>query len=134
MILPDLPKKNKKEEADFGIVFRRWWETSNMVGPFELKDSRGEDSIPFSEVSDEQLKIALRAKTPEGVLVRVIRGTIGTADYIGFRNSPSWIVIRFPDCFCIIDAKRFSDEKETSPRKSLTSRRAQEIAEKVINT
>jgi hypothetical protein len=126
-MLPNLPKKNEKREADFGLVFRRWWETSNMKGPFELKDSRGEESIPFSEVSNEQLKIALRAKTPEGVLVRVIRGTTGTADYIGFRSDPSWIVIRFPNGFCVIDAQEFADEKLQSPRKSLTSSRAKEL-------
>lgn len=128
MTLPDLPKFNKKSEADFGLKFRKWWQAKGMNAPYELKDSRGKNSIPFSAVTAEQIAIALGAKSSKGVLIRIEKGTVGAPDYVGFRNSPYWFVFRYPKSVEIIDAEVFVMEKERSKRKSLTSERAAAIS------
>lgn len=130
--MPDLPKQNKHREADFGLVFRKWWQREGMNAPYEIKDSRGKDYISFSEITDEQISFALAANSEKGVLIRVERGTIGAADYVGFRNSPAWIVIKYPKFFAIIGIQTFILEKERSIRKSLTAERAKEISVKNV--
>lgn len=128
MILPNLPKQNKNKEANFGLYFRKWWEEHGMNAPYELKDSRGKSNIAFSEVSDEQTTFALRAKSDKGILIRVENGTIGSPDYVGFRNSPSWLVFKYPHSFSLIDIDIFLLEKKRSKRRSLTEARANEIS------
>ena len=128
MILPDLPKQNKKDEADFGIDFRKWWMQNGMNAPYELKDTRGKDSISFSEITDDQIMFALAAKSSKGVLIRVEKGTLGAPDYVGFRNSPAWIVIKYPKSAEVIDIDALLLEKSRSKRKSLTSERARAIS------
>lgn len=131
---PDLPRQLKRKEADFGIKFRRWWELHGMNAPYELKDTRGKNCIAFSELADEQIAIGLQAMSDKGVLIRVGKGTTGSPDYVGFKNSPYWIVIHFPKAFYVIALDRFLHEKAKSERKSLVSSRAEQIAEKVIHT
>ena len=128
MNLPELPKVNRKKEASFGLKFRKWWVKHGMNAPYELKDSCGKDSIPFSAVTFEQIAFALSAKSSKGVLIRVEKGTPGSPDYVGFRNSPAWFVIHYPKCFEVIDAEVFVMEKEKSKRKSLTAIRAKELS------
>jgi len=129
-MLPNLPKQHSKQEADFGLKFREWWSKNRQQGTFELKDSRGKSSIPFSCFEPEQETMANMARNPKGVLVRVSVGTPGTADYIGLVNYPTWIVIRFPKAFYIISTGNFLFEKEQSKRKSLTEFRAKEIGKR----
>lgn len=131
-MLPKLPKQNKKEEADFGLAFRAWWEIHKLPGEFELKDTRGKPSFLFSELSHEQEVIANLATSKRGVLVRRASGTIGGADYSGLVESPYWVAIRFPKFWCIISYKTLILERDRSKRKSLTAERAQEIAIIVI--
>lgn len=133
-MLPDLPKQNKKKEADFGIKFRRWWEkSSHRSEPYELKDTRGKNSINFSELTDDQITIGLTAKSPKGVLIRIERGTIGAPDYVGLINCPHyWIVIKYPNFFCLVDIDVFITESARSKRRSLTSDRAKEITEGMV--
>lgn len=132
-MLPDLPKQNKKQEADFGVRFRRWWERAGMYAPYELKDSRGENSIAFSELSEDQERIGRLAKSDKGVLIRIINGTPGSPDYVGFKNSPYWVVIKYPKCAEIIDLDTLLLERSRSKRKSLTAARAHEISTITIN-
>ena len=127
-MLPPLPKLNKKSEADFGLRFRHWWDKHGMNAPYELKDSRGKPSIPFSEITDEQIHFALAAKSRKGILIRVEKGTVGSPDYVGFRNSPAWVVIRFPKAFYVCDIENLLAEKQRSSRKSLLASRAAAIA------
>lgn len=131
-MLPNLPKINKKKEADFGLLFRKWWVKHGMDAGYELKDSRGKDSIAFSEVSEKQEYVGLASKSRVGILIRVERGTEGAQDYIGLKNSASWIVIKYPKFFCIIDIENFLAERDRSKRKSLTSDRAKEIATIIV--
>lgn len=129
MNLPPLPKQNKTKEADFGLRFREWWEKYGMNAPYELKDSRGKDRLLFSEVSDEQVKVGLAANSDKGVLIRVAAGTPGAPDYVGLRNSPYWIVIKYPKSFEVIGINTFLMEKNRSRKvKSLTVERAREIS------
>lgn len=123
--MPNLTAQHKSKEADFGVTFRKWLKTNSMpASAFELKHTRGKDSFPFNELKDEQIAYALQAKT--GVLVRVI-GSNGEPDYIYLKDTPAYVVIKYPDFFCFIDIDTFLKEKETSLRKSLTSSRARDI-------
>lgn len=135
-MLPELPKQNKKPEADFGLDFRnKWWNKVNRrTEPYELKDTRGENSLPFSELSDDQIKIGLAAKSNKGVLIRIMNGTPGSPDYMGLRNSPYWIVIKFPRSAEVIDIETFLLEKNRSKRKSLTWEKAKSISTISIKT
>jgi len=98
-----------------------------------LKDSRGKDSISFSEIAEEQINFALRCK--KGVLVRVVVGKPdGSPDFILVKNDPAYFVIKYPHSFSIISIGTFLLEKERSKRKSLTEQRASEISIKTVKT
>ncbi len=123
-MLPQLPKKIKRKEADFGLWFKAYDAEHNLpTGSYELKQTEG-DSIPFSCVDQLQIDSALRTQSKKGNLVRVERGTVGTADYLKHREEKAYIVIKYPSLFVIIDINVFLKEKEQSKRKSLTSERA----------
>jgi hypothetical protein len=127
MKLPDLPKQNKKKEADFGITFRRWIEKNPRFScSLEMKQTTT-DSIPFSAIEEEQLIFGMAIRSEKGVLVR-IKGTIGEPDYIWCRNMPSYIVVRYPKFFCLIPVPIFIQEKQRSKRKSLVGSRAKELS------
>lgn len=137
--LPDLPKKHKHKESDFGTkVFKPWIEKnikSLFTCTFELKDSYGEDSIPFSVVDDGQLDASLCVKySKKGYLIRNQSGTIHAPDYSLFKEQPAFIVINYGRYgWVIIDIDTFILEKKTSKRKSLTWTRACDIAWMIIN-
>ena len=138
MILPELPKKNKKKEADFGTTIFRPWILKNNNGfdrpcTFELK-STSTDSIPFSCVEDLQIDASMTVRWGDkGYLIRNQTGTIGAPDYSYYKYAPAYIVIKYPKGFVLIDIETFIQEKDRSKRKSLTWDRAQEIAWKVVN-
>lgn len=131
--LPDLPRVLKHKEADFGLRFRKWIESNpRFSSSFELKQTN-KDSIPFSCVEQTQLDWGMRIKSNKGALIRV-QGVNGEPDYIWCRNMPAYIVIKYPKLFCLIDIETFILEKKKSKRKSLTSKRAIEIAIKIIKS
>lgn len=125
----------KKREADFSILFRHWLRANPMRQSctFEMKDTRGKEMLPFSAVEPHQLVYMDSIMTsPKGVLIRV-QGTNGEPDYIYLYRDPTYIVVKYPDCFCIIQYAHFVDEKESSKRKSLTVERARQIAWHVVD-
>jgi hypothetical protein len=126
--LPNLPERHQTKEADFGVVFRRWWEKSRLRGEIELKDSLGKDYLPFSALSDDQIAVATLATGRKGVLVRRSLGTTGGADYSGLVDSPYWVVIKYKKAFYVISVNTFLLEKSRSRRRSLIEERAREIA------
>lgn len=132
--MPPLPKQNKTKEADFGIDFRKWWEKNPMRGEFELKDTRGKLVFYFSELSYDQEVVCNKAISRKGVLIRRSSGTAGGADYSGLVESPYWVVINYPDGFCIIGFETLLLERDRSKRKSLTWDRAKEISIKTVIT
>jgi len=128
IVLPQLPMRHKKQEADFGLRFRTWWEKHGIDATYELKDSRGKNYILFSEITDDQLRVATMANSDKGILIRVERGTTGTPDYIGLKNKQVFFVINYPKSFEIITLGNLVHEKETNKRKSLTYERAKAIS------
>lgn len=132
MTLPPLPKQNKHKEADFGLTFREWIEKERPISSsLELKDTRGKDFLNFNELGDNQIIYAKLISGPKGALIRV-QGTDGQPDYIWLRNTPSYVVIKYPKSFSMISVSTFLMEKERSKRKSLTEQRASEISVKTV--
>lgn len=130
-MLPELPKKNNKKEADFGLRFREWifrHKPKMSSCTLEMKDSRGKNYISFKEITDEQVDCALRTESDKGNLIRIVTGTLGAPDYAWYRNAPAFIVVHYPKNFEIISIDNLLHEKNTHKRKSLTSLRAHEIA------
>lgn len=128
-MLPPLPKQNKKVEADFGVYLKNWLKKNPLPdsATVELKQTKT-NSFAFSEVKPRQIAYATKAKSDEGVLIR-IQGTDGQPDYAFFRNAPvSYIIIRYPKQFSLIDVDAFIHERDTCDRKSLTSMRAEMIS------
>ncbi len=120
-----------KKEADFSIVFRHWIKANPQYScALEMKQTSG-DSIPFSCVEQHQLDYGMAIRSKKGTLIRV-QGGNGEPDYIYLRNTPSYIVIKYPGEFHIISVDTFILEKERSKRKSLTSKRAREISIKSV--
>lgn len=133
-MLPELPKKRIRREADFGLRFRKWIIGKNpemKTAAFEHKTTRGKDYLPFSEVKDIQIVHGLKIKG-KGDLIRVQSGTIGAPDYIWLKGEPAFIVIEYPSGFVLVDVAVFYNESKTSKIRSLTYKRAIEIAELVI--
>lgn len=128
ILLPNLPRILNRSEASFGLTFRKWWTENPLPGTFELKHSRGKDSIPFAAIEPDQIAFANAAYSKKGTLARVTVGSPGCADYIGLVNSPAWIVIKYPRAFHIISINAFLLESSRSKRRSLTNTRAGEIS------
>lgn len=126
--LPELPKKHEKQEADFGLRFRSYWEKHGIDATYELKDTRGKEYMAFSDITDDQLRVATMANSDKGILVRVVSGTVGAPDYIGLKHKPVFFVINYPKSFEIITLGNLLHEKETNKRKSLTYERAKAIS------
>lgn len=129
MELPELPKQNKKKEADFGVKFRHIIEKKNPNKDyaFELKHTRGKKTFPFSEVKEKQIVWANKIK--KGAFIRVI-GMNGEPDYIWMKGRQTYVVIKYPKNHYIITMESFIKEKEmTINSKSLTEKRASEISE-----
>lgn len=127
MNLPELPRVLDKKETKFSLQFRKWIEEKRPVNSAcELKQTTT-NSLPFSAISDKQIKYLLSISGPIGALVRVI-GLNGEPDYIWCKNMPSYIFIKYPKGFYGITIGTFLLEKKRSKRRSLTEGRAREIA------
>ena len=122
-----------QRESKFSILFRHWIKANKMLTcTFEMKDSRGKDSIPFSEVKQAQIDWGLAVNSDKGVLIRIQAIAEGMPDYAYFRNEPAYFICKYPKSFSIISVGTFLLEKERSKRKSLTELRASEISIKTI--
>lgn len=126
----------KKSEADFSILLRHYLKAHPLPVscPLEVKDTRGKDSFSYAELKEEQINNALASKSDKGNLIRISMGTVGAPDYAWYRNSPAYIVIKYPSGFVFIDIETFILERDTSRRKSLTWERAQEISIRTVKT
>lgn len=125
----------KTREADFSIVLRHYLKAHPLPhsSSIEVKDTRGKDSFPYTELKEEQINNALASKSDKGNLIRISVGTVGAPDYAYYRNAPAYIVIRYPKCFVLIDIEAFVMERDRSTRKSLTEDRAKDIAIRAVN-
>lgn len=136
-MLPPLPKKNKKKEADLGLLFRSWLFNNHNYkkfkpSEFELKDTRGKEYFSFAEYTQDQEYTALRSASDRGNLVRVEVGTTGAADYSYHRTTPTYLIIRYPKTILLIPVENFIFERDHSKKKSLSLERAKSIATIVI--
>ena len=123
-----------KQEADFSIRLRHYLKAHPLPISchLEVKDTRGKDSFSYAELKEEQINQAFASISDKGNLIRISVGTIGAPDYVFFRNSPAYVVIKYPSCFVFIGIETFLLERDRSKRKSLTEERAQEISVKTI--
>lgn len=124
-----------KREAKFTTLFRHWVRANKrnlFSSAFELKQTTGK-SIPFSDVQEHQLDALLAAKH-DGLLYKAPDDSRGIKPFDMFflYNARAFVVIRYPDFFCLIDVEVFIEERQISERKSLTAQRAREIAHEVI--
>lgn len=121
-----------KREAKFAIKFRHWLRANpfKMSCTFEIKDTRGRKSLPFSELKEPQIHWGNSISSKRGVLMRN-QGGGGEPDYTYHYNQPSFVVIHYKEGFAIIEIKIFVIEKESSKAKSLTWERAKKIAYKI---
>lgn len=124
-----------KREAEFGRLFRHWLRSQKWRGSaaFELKQTV-EHSIPFSDVQPHQID-ALRAAKGDGLLHKISDESRGVLPFDMFflQNAQAYVVIRYPDFFCLIDVDRFVQEDEGSERRSLIELRARAIATVVVD-
>lgn len=123
----------KKQEANFTAKFSHWVRVNFkrlQSGPYELKSSRGKDSIPFSAVEEHQLAALSACTTDKGFWYKISDQSQGYKpfDAIFFRNAPAYLVFEFPKSFHIIPVRGFLEEVKNSKRKSLTEARAKEIS------
>lgn len=119
-------------EKDFQIKFNHWLKNVyKQTGAFELKITKT-DSLPFSAVKQHQLDALLNAK--KGVFVFKIPdcGYQNPFDTFCLTGVPAFIVIKYPDFFCLIDIDAFITEKNISTRKSLMAERAKELSTIII--
>lgn len=131
MTLPTLPTQHKHKEADFGLKLKKWMKKNPMYScSLEAKQTSTE-SLPFSEVTNEQLAWGMSIRSDEGIMVRVT-GMTGEPDYIWCRNMPSYVVIKYLKFFCFISVPMFILEKNRSKQRSLSASRAKEIATIIV--
>lgn len=125
-----------KQEADFSIRLRHYLKAHPLPVscPLEIKDTRGKPSFSYAELKEEQINNALASKSDRGNLIRISVGTVGAPDYGYYRNSPAYVVIKYPSGFVFIDIETLVIEKISYHRKSLTWERAQEISIRTVCT
>lgn len=116
------------KEKDFQVTFSHWLKSVHKkTGAFELKQTKT-NSLPFESVVAHQVAALRNAKN--GVLVYKIPdvGYQNPFDCFCLTGVPAYVVVKYPDFFCLIDINDWIQEVKLSDRKSLTSKRAREIA------
>lgn len=117
-----------KHEANFNTIFNHWLkEIYKKTGAFELKQTKT-DSIPFSSIVEHQKAALYNSKN--SVLVYKIpdAGFQNPYDCFCMSGVDAFVVIKYPNFFCLIDIDVWIEEEKKSERRSLTSSRAKEIA------
>jgi len=121
------------KEKDFQIDFNKWLKSSyKESGVFELKRTKT-NSLPFSSVVLHQEQALWHTKNRKLVYKIPDVGYQNPYDCVCLSGLPAFVVIRYPEFFCLIDIDDWLNEKNRTDRKSLLSSRAIEIACKVIN-
>lgn len=126
-----------KREAKFTTKFLQWMrDTYKRTGAYEVKDTRGKNYLPFSEVKDHQIR-ALRVAHHNVLAYKIPDDSMSYKpfDAIVLAGEPARIVIHYPGFFCLIDVETFVLERDRSIKKrkmSLTAARAREIAVLVV--
>ncbi len=122
----------KKREANFNTTFNHWLkEVYRKTACFELKQTQT-DSLPFSALQDHQAQSLLQARWETFVFKIPDAGYQNPFDCFSLCGVPAYVVIKYPDFFCLIDIETFQLESSKSKRRSLTAVRAKEIATIVV--
>lgn len=122
-----------KREAKFTQLFRHWLKANtNKFGSsvaFELKQTTS-NRIPFSDIQEHQINALLASRGRGGLLYKAPDDSRGIKpfDLFFLKNAAAFVVIRYPNCFTIIEVATFKAEQLLSKRRSLTSERAREIS------
>lgn len=122
-----------KHEANFNTLFNHWLKSVHkQTGAFELKQTKT-NSLPFASVVPHQ--VAALKNSKNGVLVFKIpdAGYQNPFDTFSLAGVPAFVVIKYPDFFCMIDINDWLQEVKINERKSLTSIRAKEIATTIVS-
>lgn len=124
----------KSLEKDFSIRLRHYLKAHPLPVscPLEVKDTRGKEYFSYAELKEEQINNGLASKSNNGNLIRISVGTVGAPDYAYYRNSPSYVVVKYPNGFVFIDVETLIMERDSSKRKSLTWERAQAISIRTV--
>ena len=117
--------------------FRKWCESKDNKFPtfvFEAKSTRGKDYLAFSAVEAHQV-IALHQSKHAVKYYKFPDEGRGTKPFDGaiWRGADAYIVIEYPAFWCMIDIDAYENEERTSTRKSITSGRALQIANIIID-
>lgn len=123
-----------KREAKFTNLFRHWLKTQDLESAaFELKQTINK-SLPFNAIKEHQINALQAAQSDNGLLYKAPDDSRGIKpfDLFYLRNAKSYVVIKYPSCFCVIDVNMFCYEAKTSDRNSLTDIRARKIADYVV--
>jgi len=121
------------KEKDFQRTFNHWVkEVYKKTAAFELKYTKT-DSLPFSVVAGHQEDALMQVK--HGVFVFKIpdMGYQNPYDCFCLSYQKAFIVIKYLSFFCLIDIDVWVEEQKISYRKSLTSKRAREIAYLIVD-
>jgi hypothetical protein len=126
-----MTKQEAKEHTKVEAWMRHELRKGHAVA-VELKHSRGKDSLAFAELKPRQ-----KAK-----LSAFGNPFVWKIDDAGYREKPfdiigtpygfAYVAVRFPSCIPIITILDWMLEEESSQRRSLTERRAREIAHAII--
>lgn len=122
-----------RREAQFQTLFRHWLMANKgkfTNAAFELKQTTG-DSLPYSALAEHQEAYLEAVQHPtQGVLYKIPDDSRGIKpfDFVYLKMAQSWIVIRFPKFFCVIEYDNFLGFKLLSKRKSITSEEARRIS------
>jgi hypothetical protein len=120
----------RKDEAKFQTFFNKWVrESFKKTAAYELKSTRGKSSFPFREFKEHQER-SLRI-VRAGVLAYKIPDdsqSFKPFDSFSMSGERAYVVIKYPQFFCMIDIDTFILERDRSKRASLTAGRARDIS------
>lgn len=129
----------QKKEAKFQTLFNHWLKANlkSMKGSgfaFELKDTKGKNYLPWEAVKPHQLAYLL-AGSGKGMIYKISDQSRGYKPFDCFmlKKAKCFVVINYPGFFCLIEANDFLKAKTRSPKKSLISDEARQIASLVIS-
>jgi penicillin-binding protein-related factor A (putative recombinase) len=127
-----------KSEAKFQTLFNHWLRKEffpeNQGGfAFELKHTRGKNSLPFSALEDHQLN-SLLTVSYGSFIYKISDESQGYKpfDCFALRLCEAYVVICYPSFFVLIKIEAFVHQKKRSKAKSLSAEQAKEIADIIV--
>lgn len=123
----------KKSEANFNTYFNKWLKAVyKQTAAFELKQTKT-TSIPFSSVVPHQVQALSQVRNGTFVWKIPDCGFQNPFDCFSMVRMDAFVVIKYPDFFCLIDINDWTQEDKIAERRSLTASRAREIATLIVD-